>query len=152
MELTVQNVCLLAGECRAANDSPESQVIEVVGARFRGRFNPAKIKQHQAAITAMVQQLPREFHQNGGGGYTMLNACMRQDGVQWSSFQTHTDILACLAIAAGAAQWGLPRELFDWSRLPGGLPYLMVGPCVPPAPGAHLRSSTPPTLDQWLKK
>jgi hypothetical protein len=152
MKLTIQNVGLLASECRAPQDMPESQVIEVVGARYRGRFNPVKLREHQATIAEVVGQLPRQFHQDGGGGYSMLMACMRQDGEQWCDTQTAPDILACLAIAAGTAQWALPRELFEWSRLPGGMPYLVVGPCVAPLPGAHLRPTTPLTLEQWLKK
>jgi hypothetical protein len=149
MELTTLTLGRIAADCRAANDAPESQVIQVLGARFRGRFNPAKLQEHRATITDLVSQLPKEFHRDGGGGWTMLKACVRQDGVQWSDTQTAPDILACLAIAAGAAQWALPRELFDWNRLPGAMPYLIIGPTEAPLPGAHLRPTTPPILD-WL--
>lgn len=152
MELTTKAVGFLAGECRAANDTPEAQVIQVIGSRFRGRFDPHKIQEHRVAITELVNQLPLEFHQQGGGGWTMLNAVVRQDGVQWTDFQLQADVLACLAIAAGAAQWALPRALFDWSRLPGGLPYLIVGPCQAPGPGTHLQPASSSSLAEWLAK
>lgn len=132
----------LAGRCRADNDAPETAVVQVAGSRFLCRFDPDKLREHRSDIAQLVAQLPLEFqpYPRGGGGWSMLNACVRQDGVQWCDFQQIADILACLAIAAGEAKWLFKRYL--WNVLPGGMPYLLVVTCEPPLPGEPLAAAS----------
>jgi hypothetical protein len=96
-------------------------MVEGVVGRFG--FEPDKLKKHEPNIMSMLLQLPEPFLKSKGGGWSFLNGCTRQDGVQWGE-QRSVDALLCLGIAIGKAKILLPREI--WPPLPGGVPYFGV--------------------------
>ena len=70
----------------------------------------------------MLSDLPAEFHQEWGGGWSFLNACRTRSGKQW----THVEMekLFVLGLGIEMVVCCLDREF--WSSLPGGVPYYMV--------------------------
>lgn len=94
-------------------------VVQSVGNKFG--FNPSKIAEHKEEIRALLNEMPDEFHKEKGGGMSFLNLCMDRHGEQWAEHPT-MDSLIALGIAAGMAEFPLPREM--WSILPGGVPYV----------------------------
>lgn len=129
MELTSRNVedCLMRclftrEEIAAANDKPEN-VVEAHGVRAKFGFHAGRIEQERENISDMLGQLPENFNLSTKGGWSFLQACQREDGVQWGEHQS-IDNLLCLGIAVGLAGFLFPREM--WQALPGGLPYFWV--------------------------
>jgi hypothetical protein len=71
----------------------------------------------------MLAELPDNFHEKKGGGWTFLNGCMDRHGNQWGE-QINVDELVMLGQGLGLAKYQLPREM--WSVFPGGMPYFSV--------------------------
>lgn len=85
-------------------------------------LSPEKIAAHREEIRELLEDMPNEFQASGGGGWSFLNLCMDKEGEQWTGFQQTMEELVVLGIAAGMAEYQLPREA--WGSLPGGVPYV----------------------------
>ena len=72
----------------------------------------------------MLGELPDEFHQVGGGGWSFLNACNNRHGELWTGEHRIMELLVMLGIGIGRVRFVMPRDL--WSEMPGGMPYFMV--------------------------
>lgn len=71
----------------------------------------------------MLADLPDEFMQEKGGGWSFLNMCMTKDGEQWGEHPNMEELMV-LGCGLGLMKLQLPRAV--WSSLPGGVPYLSV--------------------------
>lgn len=87
-------------------------------------FHPGRLHAHTPEIESLLGELPDEFMESKGGGWSFLNACMDKRGHLWTGMHQTMDQLFMLGIAAGKAAYALPREM--WSALPGEMPYLIV--------------------------
>jgi hypothetical protein len=90
-------------------------------------LHPERLETHRGEVREMLRQLPKEFQSvsaGGGGGWSFLNMCMRDDGEQWTGLHRTQEHLATLAIALKEGSWLLPREM--WEAFPGGMPYFSV--------------------------
>jgi len=123
MELTAENVEAIRKECMSGEKEGDD-VIVVKAAVHRLAFLRSKLEEHKDDIYSMLRQLPSSFQSDGGEGMSFLQACVREDGVQWTDFHQTMEILFALGIGAGLVQHCLPESL--WSALPGGMPYLVV--------------------------
>ena len=87
-------------------------------------FDIDELQKHEGEIFEALKELPHEFMQSSGeGGWSFLNSCIDRHGRQWGEHQD-ADMLIALGRAIGKAKWLFRREY--WSRLPGGMPYLIV--------------------------
>lgn len=86
-------------------------------------FSEVKIAAQRQQIADLLGSLPNSFHQDKGGGWSFLNACMTEDGRQWGEHRDIDDLL-CLGIASNMARIQFPPEM--WDAFPGGLPYFVV--------------------------
>lgn len=123
-------VCLFAdGELPSDVTSetlPENAVTAEGVASVAG-FKRENLEAHRAEILELLGQLPKDFRpseQGGGGGWSFLNGCLREDGEQWTGFHATVDLLFQMGTAIGAVAPVLPRAM--WSALPGGMPYYVV--------------------------
>lgn len=123
LKLTSENVEEVLLDCLFHEDEDKSNRIEVEGILNSFGFHPQRLEQHKQDIASMLKQLPTEFHEKGGGGWSFLNAYMTNTGEQWGE---HADIekLLCLGIATKQAKILLSREM--WTAFPGGMPYFIV--------------------------
>lgn len=80
------------------------------------------VAQHRAEIVAMLGELPDEFMDNGGGGWSFLNLCQDRHGHLWTGMHSTCEALIVLAEALDLASYMLPRDM--WDALPGGMPYV----------------------------
>ncbi len=103
--------------------TPEGAIV-VEGVVSRFAFQPSRLEAKRAKVTAWLQALPVQFHKNGGEGWSFLNACNQENGVQWTGLHLHMEQLFCLGIGLGLVECLLPREM--WDALPGGVPYYAV--------------------------
>lgn len=106
--------------------SPEGTII-VEGIRHRYGFHPIRLKEKCDRVRTWLAALPSEFHREangGGGGWSFLNACNQENGVQWTGLHIRMEQLFCLGMGLGFAKSQLPREV--WHALPGGMPYYVI--------------------------
>ena len=124
MELTSKNVESIFIDClfRDGEDTSDPAIAEGVTSKFG--FHKGRLESHRDAITNMLSQLPKEFHKDGGGGMTFLNACNNAKGEQWTVEHHIMEQLFTLGQACKKVQCLMPREM--WSVLPGGMPYYAV--------------------------
>lgn len=84
----------------------------------QARFVKAVVEEHRQAIGMMLGQLPTEFFPKksevGGGGWTLRNAYMTKDKVQWTTQMVEVERLLALGMAIGCvnlntAMWPVTR-------------------------------------------
>lgn len=139
MELTAENVMAVGRDCmferdevdQDGNPKPGLEMVVAEGITVDVGFCKARLEAHRADIESMLLQLPDEFTQSKGGGWTFLNACNTKTGEQWTGLHKTMELLFLLGIAIGKVKWALPRTM--WSAFPGGMPYVVVLDGAPPA-------------------
>ncbi len=87
-------------------------------------FHPERLESYRAEIVAMLDELPDDFKESGGGGMSFLNACNDKHGNQWTGLHLRMEQLFQLGIGIGKVKYPMPREM--WSVLPGGMPYYVI--------------------------
>lgn len=87
-------------------------------------FDKIKLMEHAELIGAMLLELPLEFRQSGGGGWSFLQACMDRHGNQWTGLHLRMGQLFAMGEALGLVKCPIPRTM--WSVLPGGMPYYII--------------------------
>lgn len=124
MKLTSQNVDAVIKDCLYKKDEDPIDAVIVSGVMLNIGFNPIKLKEHEEDILSMLEELPNQFMKNnGGGGWSFLNACIDKNGSQWGEHQD-IDALICLGLAINKVEFQMPKAM--WSILPGGMPYFSV--------------------------
>lgn len=121
MNLTAENVHDIFKKC-LSNDSVETKIVD--GVLTKASFCVKKLEDNKSNISDMINDLPDNFKNDLGGGWSFLNMCEDNKGVQWTDFHATVDELICLGIAIDKMAYLMPREL--WEVLPGGMPYLVV--------------------------
>lgn len=103
---------------------PHGAVIveSLTGVKFG--FDPKKLKDKENDIKSMLAQLPDEFMDGIGEGWSFLNACMNKNMVQWTGSHKTMDLLFVLGQAIGCAKTTINRSM--WGSLPGGVPYYVI--------------------------
>jgi len=134
MELTSNNVNSIITDCLFDKDENEGMTDEemiksdacnhVQGIMASFSFNRERLESHREEIRSMLMQLPTEFTESGGGGWSFLNACNRKDGTQWTGMQYMMEGLFIMGIGLGLCKFLMPREM--WNIFPGGMPYIVV--------------------------
>lgn len=82
------------------------------------------LEKNKETIMEMLMELPLEFRENSGGGYSFLGACNDKNGNQWTGLHMVMERLFILGIGIGKVKELFPRELR--SALPGGMPYYVI--------------------------
>lgn len=116
MTINPTRVEAILKECLGDETNPVEGFVHTYG------LSAAKVSNHRAEIIGMLEQLPTEFFDNGGGGWTALNLCQTADGDLWTGMQMVTEQLFCLAKALGLASCLMPKDM--WDMFPGGMPYV----------------------------
>lgn len=110
--------------CLFKPDEDHSKYVPAPGITSNVGFHPGRIEEHKTEIAAMLDELPDEFKESGGGGWSFLEACNDRHGNQWTGLHQRMEQLFQLGLATGKAECQLPREI--WDTLPGGMPYYVV--------------------------
>jgi hypothetical protein len=109
--------------CLAPEDD-RREWITVEGVVNVAHFYVDRIALHEDRIDAWLNALPSESHEDGGGGWSLLQACTDRSGLLWTSEQRVAEQLLMLGMARGRVICQLPREV--WPSLPGGVPYYVI--------------------------
>lgn len=111
-------------ECLLRHGEDPSNHIEVKGIVVHAIFHPERLQGHKTEIEAMLDELPDEFKQSHGGGWSFLCACNDRHNYQWTSTHLHMEELFLLGIGISRVRFLLPRE--EWQFLQGGMPFLVI--------------------------
>lgn len=111
-------------DCLFKEGEDTSKHIKAEGITMNVGFHPERLESHRTEIADMLDELPDEFKESGGGGMSFLNACNDKHGNQWTSLHQRMEQLFQLGIGVGKVKCLMPREM--WSVLPGGMPYYAV--------------------------
>ena len=98
--------------------------VKVEGVMSSAGFNPERLKDHEAEIIEMLHELPTQFREKEGGGWSFLQACEDRHGNQWTGLHQRMSELFMLGMGIGKVECQLPREM--WKILPGGVPYYVI--------------------------
>lgn len=123
MKLTLENVERIFKEC-LAEERTSDEVVPVDGVMNGFVLKKDKLKFYREEIKGMLDILPDDFREHGGGGWSFLNLCVRKDGEQWTGSHAVMEHLVCLGIGSGKMKYLLPRQM--WKVLPGGMPYVAI--------------------------
>lgn len=119
--------CLYSEEELPEEGMPEGHVA-VHGMMMNIGFHPERLKEAKPIVAKMIGELPSAFFRSNGsedkagGGWSFLNLCARDDGVQWTGSHEVMEQFLVMALGLGLAEFCLPRDM--WSVLPGGVPYI----------------------------
>lgn len=102
---------------------PEDAIF-VEGIKFRIVFHSVRIEENREKVSEWLRALPHKFRKNEGGGWSFLNACRQENGVQWTGLHEIMDFLFCLGMGLKLVESLVPRE--RWEVLPGGMPYYVI--------------------------
>ena len=97
-------------------------LVEGIMAKFG--FQPARLEEKRDIVTEWLAALPEAFRKDKGGGWSFLNACNQENGVQWTGLHERMEQLFCLGMGLGLVKCQLRRDL--WAVLPGGMPYYAI--------------------------
>ena len=122
MELTSSNVEKILIDCFVENE--ECEGLEIKGIVNTYIFDPDRLKKNSKDITDMLNELPKEFHKNGGGGWSFLQACNKKNGVQWTDLHQRMEELFVLGMGIKKVKSLFTKDM--WPSLSGGMPYYVI--------------------------
>lgn len=116
MELTAKNVADVYESCLHNKALAEDEPIVIgAGVLVRAAFAKSVLEENKENIVSLCSQLRPPFYKDVGGGWSFLNMCMTDKDVHWGEHRS-CDMLVCLALAAGIAEYPLPRNMWDATR------------------------------------
>ena len=118
-----QNIDTILKDCLFRNGEDQSAAMIAKGIVTNFGFHPERLEGHRVQIVEELSSLPSEFYANNGGGWSFLNMCNDNNGVQWGEHQ-NMEQLVCLGMALGLVKEQFPHDMR--SVLPGGMPYYVV--------------------------
>ena len=128
--LTAATVIELHKACWCGQNADDVTEVEAVKHKFY--YNKASIGENRERIHELLKELPEQFQQAKGGGWSFMNACMDCHDNQWADLHDTMELLFALGLAAGLVSMPLPREM--WVGLPGGMPYFTILTEIPDDP------------------
>ena len=111
-------------DCLFNDGEDASNHVKAIGIMRGVGFHPERLESHREEIIAMLAELPDQFQQDKGGGWSFLNACRDKDGNQWTGLHSIVEQLVLLGIGIAEVEFIIPRNM--WDALPGGMPYFVV--------------------------
>jgi hypothetical protein len=112
--------CLFKDE-ELVDGVPTVPPIKVEGIVRTFGFHPDRIEKHKATILGWIDDVPRVFLKEHGGGMSFLQLCHDRSDELWGQHKDMEELFV-LCRAIGHAGFCLPPHM--WGALPGGMPYV----------------------------
>lgn len=122
--LTAAAVQHIYADCLPRPEEKGYTLLVAEGIQNMAGFVPRRIYEHKDQVRAMLMELPDEFMDSVGGGWSFMNACNDRHGDQWADLHATMEKLVMLGIALNMVSLLFPRAV--WALLPGGVPYFVV--------------------------
>lgn len=111
--------CLFREEEIDENGQPAPEKVIVKGLTATFYLNKNRLENYRPKIEYWIKQLPTDFIK----GYTFLNLCFDNKGIQWTSLHRTCEQLLVMSIGLNLACYCTSDREF-WNMLPGGMPYI----------------------------
>ena len=130
MKLTSRGVEAIFFACMFKDEElvegqPTIPFLHIEGIRGTYGFHPERVAENRAKIKELLDELPDQFREAVGGGWSFLQACMDKHDEQWAEHE-NVEQLMVLGMAAGWVSYVAPRAM--WKMMPGGMPYFVIHP------------------------
>lgn len=125
LKLTSQNVKDLFQKVLFNDGEDTTNYVPVQGITISMGLHPGRLEEIKPQVKELLEQLPKEFHKDHGGGTTFMSMPALADGSMWGE-QRNAQELLLMGLATGYLTYCLPREM--WMVLPGGVPYVTFDP------------------------
>ena len=112
------------GEIEGGKPKNGIEPVVAKGLKLTVGFHPERLEAHKDEIMQMLMELPENFREGSGSGWTFLNACNDRHGNFWTGDHKTMDELVMLGLGIGRVKYCTPREM--WDAFPGGVPYFMI--------------------------
>jgi hypothetical protein len=99
-------------------------VVAVDGVVAKFGLHPGRLEASREVVKNWLLLLPKEFRKDSGGGWSFLNACVQDNGEEWTSLHQRMEQLFVLGIGLKMVRLLTPKD--TWRALPGGMPYFVV--------------------------
>lgn len=99
-------------------------VVAVEGVLHKHAFLREQLDGHRETIVGWLRQMPDEFHESRGSGWSFMNACNTKDGEQWTGLHQRMDQLFAMGQGLGVVKCAVPRKM--WFVFPDSMPYYTV--------------------------
>lgn len=123
MLISSETVNNIFHDCLFRDEEPHDEYIVAEGITLSVGFHPKRIESHADEIHDILMNLPTEFHENSGGGYSFIYMVMDRGHEHWCGQKTAQELML-LGIASGWLSVLVPKDL--WEAFPGGVPYVVV--------------------------
>lgn len=111
-------------ECLYDPQKDTADMVKAEGIVCTVGFAQSRLDEHRDEITTMLKNLPLQFQEQGGGGWSFLNACNDKNGEQWTGLHQRMEQLFQLGLAINMVVE--PMQALPRAVLPGGVPYYVV--------------------------
>lgn len=122
--LSPEKVADIFGKCLFQEEEDKTVYVKAEGIVVNVGFHPKRLEEYRPIIEAMLNELPEQFHEETGGGWSFLQACQDKDGELWTGFHQIMEQLFLLGMAINKVRCLLPRDM--WYIFPGGMPYYVI--------------------------
>lgn len=122
MKLNAKRVQELVLDSLEPRTDPDHTII-AEGVVHTFGFNAEKLATHKDEIIELLDELPDNFKEEVGGGWSFIQACVDKHDNHWGEHHSMEELF-CLGIAIGRVKVLMPRAM--WSILPGGVPYYAI--------------------------
>jgi len=124
MKLSTNNVISIFDNCLSNKYTKKENILNVKSVNFNIKFDLEKILKNTNDINSMINELPNNFKENIGGGWSFLNIIINNKGEIWTSEHIIADKLVSLGLATNKLSFLLEKDV--WKILPGGMPYIII--------------------------
>ena len=123
MLLNPERIHEIFNDCLFKDTESHSEYLPAKGLTMSVGFHPERTEKYASEVYEICMNLPTEFQEKTGGGYSFLYMCMDKDGNHCMEQPTAQELLL-LGIATGWMSILMPRDF--WPMLPGGVPFVVV--------------------------
>jgi len=125
MKLSAENVMAVFKDClfKEGENTDNAKIVNCIQNNFG--FNPDRLEKHTRDIMDMCNELPDNFMESKGGGWSFLNMCNDNAGNQWADLRVTMEVLVALGMAVNYIDFTISDRTI-WEDLPGGVPYIVV--------------------------
>lgn len=116
--------CLYKKEELKGIDDASKSVVIVEGITGKFKFHLDRLEEKRVKVTEWLKALPHQFRKESGGGWSFVNACNQENGVQWTGLHQHMDHLFSLGMGLNLVECPVPRKM--WKTLPREMPYYVI--------------------------
>ena len=119
---TVRDVLFRPDELNSKGQPIVDSVVMVDGFLEPWGFHAERLEDNRNTIKKLLMEIPDEFFDVGGGGWSCKNLCKNNKGEDWTDSELIIEALVYLGLATGYLEYCHPKS--EWRKIAGS-PYVV---------------------------